>query len=72
MDEHKTAPPENRLPYTAPRAIRLDDLHSGAGANCNVGSGVAAGLCKTGGGAGIDCRTGNGARVPCNKGNGFH
>jgi len=61
---------DSRPEYVSPRVIRLDDVYSGAGGKCSIGSAVAAGGCSNGAGAGLTCEGGNGATVPCSIGNG--
>jgi hypothetical protein len=72
MSDSNSKKEDTRPAYVSPKVIRLDDVYSGAGGSCSpTGSGVAAGTCNTGGGAGQNCGTGNGAKFPCFTGNGL-
>ena len=70
MSSNNTKKEDSRPEYVSPRVVRLDDVYSGAGGKCNIGSGVAAGGCSNGSGAGLTCERGNGASLPCLLGNG--
>ncbi len=59
--------PDSRPAYIAPQVVRLNDVSSGIGGNCNTGGSPTAGSCiPTGNGPGlITCVNGNGAKGSC-------